>query len=165
MAWRGYTIVSSIRESALKISAECSGTSTLTYRLGIDEASVLHWQVFANSGNGYFSTEWVPFQDIQKALTDWAESYPVTSMSLTALFQGRSVNTSAFLLAALVKEAILEPVPDSKRHWQLADTKAFLAEVEKLMSAHSKTVKAKPKAKAKAAARMPRDKSPAATSK
>ena len=58
----------------------------------------------------------------------------------------------------MVSERILESVPDQKRHYQLADTKPFLAEVEKLKAAHSKPVKAKPRAKAKAGARMPKAK-------
>ena len=142
-----------------------TGSSTLTYRLGVDQTSALHWQIFSNDGGGYFSTEWVAFQDIQKALSDWSKQFPITSMALKALFQGKSVNTPSFLLATLVKEGILEPVPDKKRHYQLCDPKPFLAEVEKLRVAHSKPGKAKPRAKAKAAARMSKAKPPAPSGK
>ena len=105
------------------------------------------------------------FQDIQKALSDWAENFPITSMALKALFQGKSVNTPSFLLATLVKEGILEPVPDKKRHYQLCDPKPFLAAVEKMMVAHSKLGKAKPRAKGKAVARMTTEKKKAAAGK
>ena len=80
----------------------------------------------------------------------------IQSESVYIEAQGKSVNTSAFLLATMIKEGILVPVPDSQRHFELADTKPFLAEVEKLKAAHSKPVKAKPRAKTKAAARMPK---------
>ncbi len=140
-----------------------SGKSTLTYRLGIDEASVLHWQVLSNSGNGYHSDEWLAFQDIQQALSDWAKDFPVTSMALGSLFTGRSSNSTGFLMATLVKEGILEPVPDSKRHYQLCEPADFLAEMYKLTAAHSKSVKPKPKAKTRAATRMPKKAKPPAT--
>lgn len=89
----------------------------------------------------------------------------ITSMALLPLFQGRSVNTPSFLLATLVEEGILEPVPDSKRHYQLGDAKAFLAEMEKLKATHSATGKGKPRAKAKAATRMAKGKAKPATGK
>ena len=142
-----------------------TGSSTLTYRLGLDQTSALHWQIFSNDGGGYFSDEWVAFQDIQKALSDWAENFPITSLALKDSFAGRSANSPGFLLATLVKEGILEPVPDKKRHYQLAEIKTFLAEVEKLRVTHSKPGKAKPMAKGKAAARMSKAKPPAPSGK
>jgi hypothetical protein len=54
-----------------------------------------------------FSKEWVAFTDIQQALDNWPKDLPTTSMTLRALFQGKSVNTLAFLLVTLVKEEIL----------------------------------------------------------
>jgi hypothetical protein len=63
----------------------------------------------------------VAFQDIQKALADWPMDVPFTSISLQDLFTGRSANSPGFLLATLVKEGILEPVPDRKRHYQLCE--------------------------------------------
>jgi hypothetical protein len=99
-----------------------------------------------------FSKEYVLFTDIQKALADWPGDLPITSMTLRALFQGKSVNTPAFLLATLVKEGVLEPVPDKKRHYQLGDDKPFLSAVEgELKGNHSQPDKATPKVKAKAA--------------
>jgi hypothetical protein len=101
-----------------------------------------------------FSTEYVAFTDIQKALADWSTNLPLTSMTLRALFQGKSVNTPAFLLATLVNEGILQQVPEKQRHYQLGDAKPFLAEVDKPKATHSQSSKARPRAKAKAATRM-----------
>ena len=142
-----------------------SGKSTLTYRLGIDKTSTLHWQVLSNSGSGYFSDEWLKFEDIQKSLKDWAKDFPITSLALRSLFTGRSSNSPGFLLATLVNEGILEPVSDKQRHYQLVDPKPFLDAVEELIADHSKPGKAKPKAKGKAATRMPKAKPPATPSK
>jgi hypothetical protein len=145
-------------------SKNLQGTATLTYHIGLDDNSALYWKIHANSGNGMFSSEWVVFADIQKALADWPDELPVTSTTLRPLLTG-SVNTSSFLLATLVNEGILQQVPDKKRHYQLGDAKPFLAEVDKLKATHSKPGKPKPRAKAKAGTRMPKGKAKPATGK
>jgi hypothetical protein len=144
-------IITTIKKSTSK---NLQGTATLTYHIGLDETSALYWKIHANSGNGMFSSEWVAFADIQQALDKWPKDSPIVSMALYPLFNGKSVNTPSFLLATLVKEGILEVVPGKKRHYQLGDAKAFLAEVDKLKATHSQPSKAKPKVKAKAATRM-----------
>jgi hypothetical protein len=131
-----------------------NGSATLTYQIGQDDTGAIHWKIAASTGNGMFSTEYVAFTDIQKALADWSTNLPLTSMTLRALFQGKSVNTPAFLLATLVNEGILQQVPEKKRHYQLGDAKPFLAEVDKPKATHSQSSKARPRAKAKAATRM-----------
>ena len=141
-----------------------NGTATIGYHVGLDDTSALCWKIHSNSGNGMFSNRWIVFADIQKALADWPGDLPITSMTLRPLLPG-SINTSSFLLATLVKEGILQQVPDKKRHYQLGDAKPFLAEMGKLKATHSPPGKAKPRAKAKAAARMPKDKTKPATGK
>ena len=144
--------ITTIRKSTCKT---LQGTATLTYHIGLDDTGAIHWKIAASTGNGMFSSEWVAFADgIQKALADWPGELPITSMTLRPLFQGKSVNTPAFLLASLVKEGVLAPVPDKKRHYQLGDPAAFLAAVDVLKGSHRQSGKAKPPAKAKAAARM-----------
>jgi hypothetical protein len=132
------------------------GTATLTYHIGLDDTGAILWKIAASTGNGMFSTEYVAFADIQKVLADWSTDLPITSFSLKSLYANRSVNTPGFLLATLVNEGILQQVPDKKRHYQLGDAKSFLAEVDKLKATHSKPGKPKPRAKAKAAGRMPK---------
>ena len=154
--------ITTIKKSTCKT---LNGSATLTYHIGQDDNGDIHWKIAASTGNGMFSTEYVAFTDIQKALADWPDDLPMTSMTLRAPFQGKSVNTPAFLLATLVKEGILQQVPDKKRHYQLGDAKPFLAEMDKLKAAHSRSGKAKPKAKAKARARMPKTKAKPATGK
>jgi hypothetical protein len=124
------------------------GTATLTYHIGLDDTGAILWKIAASTGNGMYSREYVAFTDIQKALADWPGDLPITSMTLRPLFQGKSVNTPAFLLATLVKEGILVPVPDKKRHYQLGDAKPFQAAVEGWKAQHSGAAKRKPKAKA-----------------
>lgn len=141
------------------------GNQTLGYEIGIQaETTALYWRVSTNTGNGYWSRAWVKFADIQKALNAWPKDMQLSSMALRPLLPG-SVNSSSFLLATLANESVVEPVPDSKRHYQLGDIKAFLASVTDLTAGHSKPAKPKPKAKAKAAARMPKAKAKPATGK
>jgi hypothetical protein len=140
------------------------GKATLGYHLGIDEAGAIHWKIHSNSGAGMFSNRWVKLADIQKALADWPEHMPITSMTLRPLLTG-SVNTASFLLATLVHTGVVEPVPDKKRHYQLGDAKPFQAEMDKLKGSHSRAGKAKPKAKATAGSRMSKGKAKPATGK
>jgi hypothetical protein len=154
--------ITTIKKSTCKT---LQGTATLTYHIGLDDTGAIQWKIAASTGNGMFSTEHVAFTDIQKALADWPGELPITSMTLRPLFQGKSVNTPAFLLATLVNEGILAPVPDKKRHYQLGDDKPFLAAVDELKGSHSQSGKVRPPAKAKAAARMSRGKVKPATGK
>jgi hypothetical protein len=135
-----------------------AGNSTLTYEVGKNDKDVIQLRIASNSGGGFFSDEWVTLNKILKAIKDWPADHPITSLALRVLFNGKSVNTPSFLLAALLKEGILAPVPDKKRHFQLGETKPFLEAVAKLVASHSKTTKPKPKAKAKAAGSMPKTK-------
>jgi hypothetical protein len=147
--------ITTIKKSTSK---NLQGTATLTYHIGLDNTSALYWKIHANSGNGMFSSEWVAFNDIQQTLDKWPKDSPIVSMALYPLFNGKSVNTPSFLLATLVKEGILEVVPGKKRHYQLGDAKPFLAEMDKLKATRSQSSKGKPRARAKAATRMPKGK-------
>ena len=154
--------ITTIRKSTSK---NLQGTATLTYHIGLDDTGGIHWKIHSNTGNGMFSSEWVAFADIQQALDSWPKDSPIVSMALYPLFNGKSVNTPSFLLATLVNEGILQQVPGKKRHYQLGDPAAFLAAVAELKTAHSPPGKAKPRAKAKAATRMPKGKAKPATGK
>jgi hypothetical protein len=159
------TITATIDESpdpaiAVIKEAHCQnlqGTATLEYHIGRDDKGGLHWRIQANSGAGMFSKAWISFDAIQKVLEKCPKDSPITSITLAPVCKG-SVNTRSFLLATLVNEGILQPVPDKKRHYQLGDSKPFLAEVNALRSQHSDSTTGKPKANAKAAARMPKGK-------
>ena len=154
--------ITTIKKSTCKT---LQGTATLTYHIGLDDTGAIQWKIAASTGNGMFSTEHVAFTDIQKALADWPADLPITSMTLRALFQGKSVNTPAFLLATLINEGILQQVPGKKRHYQHGDPDAFLAAVAELKGAHTQSGKSKPRAKVKAATRMPKGKVKPATGK
>jgi hypothetical protein len=121
-----------------------TGKSTLTYQVGCLPDSTIHLRVTKNTGAGMFSDEWVKYDDIQEALKDDTEGAAITSIRLTSLFKGKSVNTPSFLLAALKHLKLVRSMNGKQRHHEPLNPKPFLDSVEKLMSSD-----VKPKATAK----------------
>jgi hypothetical protein len=74
-----------------------SGRSTLTYQLGRmgDEHYV---RIHDNTGRGMFARDWVSAEAIRAVLEGDA---PLTSSAFRPLYEGRSINTGGFLMAAL----------------------------------------------------------------
>ena len=131
--------------------------SRLTYQVGTLPDGEAYVRIHKNSGNGFFSPEWVSLADIQKTIAKIPAGKPVTAIILDSLFQGRSVNTPGFLLAVLVREKLLVPMEGKKRSHEAVDAGEILEWAERLGSG-----KAKPKtASRKKAART----SPAAKKK
>jgi hypothetical protein len=127
-----------------------TGKSTLTYQVGCLPDSTIHLRVTKNSGAGMFSDEWVAFAAVQEALKDDTEGAAITSIRLTSLFKGKSVNTPSFLLAALKHLKLVRSINGKQRHHESLNPKPFLDSVEKLMSSDvgvkpgGKTVKKTP---------------------
>lgn len=105
-----------------------SRKSKLTYELGLDAAKAFHYRIVSCDGGGFFSPEWVAWTAIQAAIKKSVG--PLTSLCLRPLFKGKSVNTSGYLLAALVAEGLLEPLPDKIRHFKLTGNSPTAAEVK-----------------------------------
>ena len=115
-----------------------SGKSTLTYHIGRNAESDIYLRIHSNDGAGFFSQEWVGWQDIQQALEKVPKTNPITSIVLYSLFKGKSVNTPAFLLAVLKHEGLLRSMKGKKRSHELVDADAFLDKVKKLMASTAK---------------------------
>ena len=116
-----------------------SGKSTLTYQIGISPESVVHLRISKNSGNGFFSDEWLSIDAIVETLKKRPEGSPVLSHFLTPLLKGKSVNTSAFILAALSHLKLIRPLPKKKRQHELLDPMPFLDQVTRLMDTGAKS--------------------------
>jgi hypothetical protein len=108
--------ISTIKPLRSSTCPTLSGKATLTYGLGQDPSKGIHFKVTANDGGGFFSSEWVPWKDVEVAIH---ADEPVTSICLRSLFKGKSVNTSGFLLAVLVAEGILEALPKKTRLFEV----------------------------------------------
>ena len=111
-----------------------SGKSTLTYQIGCSPESAIHLRIAKNNGGGFHSDEWVSFEAVQEALKDDNEGAAITSVRLTPLFKGKSVNTPSFLLAALKHLKLVRPMQGKQRHHERLDPRPFLDMVDKLMA-------------------------------
>ncbi len=109
-----------------------SGKSTLTYHVGCEGTADILFRVYANSGGGFFSNEWVAASDIQRALS---KSALITAFSLHPVFKGKSANTAGFLLAVLKEEGLIGRSPDNPRCYAATESPEFVTEVQALMAA------------------------------
>lgn len=76
-----------------------SGRSTLTYQLGrLGADGEQYVRIHDNSGRGMFARDWVSAEAIRAVLEGDA---PLTSSAFRPLYEGRSINTGGFLMAAL----------------------------------------------------------------
>jgi hypothetical protein len=114
-----------------------SGKSTLTYQVGTQDDEI-HVRITKNTGGGFFSDEWVSLIDIRSVLDEQLEGTPVTSFILQPLFHGKSVNTPAFLLAALANEKLLRPMKGKKRNHEPVEPEEFTVMVKKLTASKPK---------------------------
>ena len=108
-----------------------SGKSTLTYHIGCTAESDIQLRVYANTGAGFFSKEWLSLNTIQEAFDKGGKSF--TSFALIPLFRGKSQNTPAFLMAALLEEGLIKPSKDRRGGFECIDPSGFMAEVKALM--------------------------------
>lgn len=102
-----------------------SHLSNLTYQIGKTPDGTIHFRIIGNSGNGIYSSEWVSLKRIQDLLNDQQE--PFIWSALCPLFEGRSVNTACFLMAALFAEGLVQQSKEQPRRYELGDTTAFVA--------------------------------------
>ena len=103
--------------------------SKLTYQIGTLPDGEVYVRIHKNTGNGFFSNEWIALADIQKTIAKIPAGKPVTAIVLDPLFQGRSVNTPGFLLAVLVHEQLLVPMEGKKRSHEAVSSTEFREKV------------------------------------
>jgi hypothetical protein len=121
-----------------------SGKSKLTYLIGADSASEIHFRINGNTGNGFFNNDWVPLEIILELLTKAGGAF--TSYALHPLLKGKSNNTPAFLIASLLEEGIIHRSSIEKRCYELSDVSVFMAKIKPLLESktESKPSKKKP---------------------
>ena len=121
-----------------------SGKSKLTYLIGADSASEIHFRINGNTGNGFFNNDWIPLKTILELLGKSGGAF--TSFTLHPLLKGKSNNTPAFLIAALLEEGIIHRSVSEKRCYELSDVSVFMAKIKPLMESKtdSKPSKKKP---------------------
>ena len=126
--------------------------SKLTYQIGTLPDGEVYFRIHKNSGNGFFSNEWISLADIRKVLSKIPVGKPVTAIMLNDLFTGKSVNTPGFLLAVLVHEKLLIPMQGKKRSHEPVDPEKIMEWTNQLGTGKAKP-KGTPRKKASAASR------------
>ena len=111
-----------------------SGSSKLTYHIGCMPDGEIYLRVHSNTGGGFFSREWIAFQDILTVLKKRPEGKPITSILLMPLYRGRSANTPGFMMAVLLHEKLVRSMQGKLRRHELGDPSVFTTKVEKLMA-------------------------------
>ena len=129
-------IESTIRTLKTGNCSSRSGKSKLTYLIGADSASEIHFRINGNTGNGFFNNDWVPLKTILELLTKAGGAF--TSYALHPLLKGKSNNTPAFLIASLLEEGIIHRSLTEKRCYEMSDVSVFMAKIKPMME--SKTV-------------------------
>ena len=121
-----------------------SGKSKLTYLIGSDDDSEIHFRINGNTGNGFFNNDWIPLKTILELLGKSGGAF--TSFMLHPLLKGKSNNTPAFLIASLLEEGIIHRLVSEKRCYELSDVSVFMAKIKPLMESEkeSKPSKKKP---------------------
>ena len=110
-----------------------SGKSKLTYLIGADSASEIHFRINGNTGNGFFNKDWVPLKTILELLGKSGGAF--TSYALHPLLKGKSNNTPAFLIASLLEEGIIHRSVSEKRCYEMSDVSVFMAKIKPLLEA------------------------------
>jgi hypothetical protein len=121
-----------------------SGKSKLTYFIGTDTDSEIHFRINGNTGNGFFNNDWIQLENILELLGKSGGAF--TSFTLHPLLKGKSNNTPAFLIASLLEEGIIHRSLSEKRCYELSDVSVFMAKIKPLMESktESKPSKKKP---------------------
>ena len=126
-------IESTIRTLKTGNCSSRSGKSKLTYLIGADSASEIHFRINGNTGNGFFNNDWVPLKTILELLGKSGGAF--TSYALHPLLKGKSNNTPAFLIASLLEEGIIHRSVSEKRCYELSDVSVFMAKIKPLLEA------------------------------
>lgn len=109
-----------------------SGKSRLAYQLGSKTGNDSFIRIIGNSGTGFYSQEWVNFDEIENICI---KGKAITSWLLFPLFKCKSINTPAFLLAALYHEEVVQKGTKKKRTYEAAHPEYLRAEVKRLYAA------------------------------
>lgn len=144
------TTIDNITVLKKEMTKSVTGKSFIHYEIGNDPEGVMHIRIITNTGGGYFSNEWVSFTAIYKEL-DRQGDKPLTSFLLSPLFTGKSVNTPAFLLAAMKNEGLFVTHSEKVRCYAKADPAQFIKGIQALVDKTASNTKANTKEKAKVA--------------
>lgn len=120
-----------------------SGRSTLSYEIGVvkmdgdSNADVgldkIYFRIMANSAKGMFNDDWVSVETIFEVINLLPLGHSLTSSTFHPIFQGKSLNTSGFLLATLKEESLVLKLPGKRAGYERVMPDSFLIYVRNLI--------------------------------
>lgn len=123
------TVISDIRLLKVGSCLSLSGKSTLTYHIGCTPEAEIQFRVYANSGSGFFSKEWISLNVMRQ---EFANKTIFTSYALYPLFRGKSVNTHGFLLVVLQNEGLVT-AKDKGRNYEYTEPTGYMDALKALI--------------------------------
>jgi len=106
-----------------------SGNSNLIYHVGCSDQGDIQFRLYGNTASGFFSREWISMVNLEPMLS----KEKITSGSFKPLFEGKSVNSSGFLLAALVHAGLAKSSEGKSRSYVRCDPSTFTATMQVLI--------------------------------
>ena len=86
-----------------------SGNATISYEIGMEPDQSFWLRLVKSSGGGFLSKDWISIDAVMDTLR--AAASPFTSYAIHTHFNGKSINSPGFFMAALRQEKLV--VPDS----------------------------------------------------
>ena len=136
------TSIETIRTLKTGNCSSRSGKSKLTYLIGCDPEAKIHFRIHSNTGNGFFNNGWIPLENLLELLSKSGGAF--TSFALYPLLKGKSNNTPAFIIAALLEEGVIHRSTSHKRCYDLSSSNIFLDRIKPLMESTT-VIKEEPK--------------------
>ena len=116
-----------------------SGLSQLTYQIGQGPESEIHFRIHGNTGKGFFNDEWLLLDTLLNLLKEAGSGF--TSFAFYPLLKGRSSNTAAFIMAALLNEGLVMTSVKHKRCYEMGNIDKFNESVKALVVGNKGTKK------------------------
>jgi hypothetical protein len=120
-----------------------SGRSTLSYEIGtsnisaVVELNEISFRITSNTAKGMFNNDWISLKTIFAVMDGLPMEQDLTSSSFHTIFQGKSLNTSGFLLAALKEETLVLKLPGKRAGYERVMPDSFLASIRNLVVDYS----------------------------
>lgn len=127
-----------INVAKIATCSSLSGLSTLEYHVGYlaSNPSNILFRIWKNSGGGKFNTDWIGLAEVEKALSGIPADGTFTASALAPIAEGKSVNTSSFIGAALLAEGLTVRSKKVARSYERnPNTAEWWSELRKLIEA------------------------------
>ena len=121
-----------IRIIKINTCKSLSEKSTLEYQIGCAEDANTFVRITKNSGGGWFSKGWVSLSLLISTLE--SSKQLLTSFTFQPLYKGTSVNTAAFIFAALKEEGLVITSPENPRCYVLQSVENFMQPIKALIA-------------------------------